>query len=302
MRDALLLVSAEGLLCVEHRQDDFLVLLFDNPLPSGQRHFGHFGPLRTNLCGNLPGGQLQRLKSFNPRLQNMNRIFTLLHLFLRRSQPITHDLCLVEPAHLYRRVFAYPDLSRRDPVLLRLGIQSRTVVLRQTLTRQPQGQRIGLLRYVGRVIVDICGPDGPVFLDKMPCGVAELVFPNDTVCAEKTRHKHDRNQHSISDCALVRTVFFLYRSGKMEILDYKIGRQRDENAVDEKEVQRAARVVPVKIGDTVSDRTKRRHQSGRNRYTGQHRAFLLTGHLQNTCYASEKCDNHVIDGWIGSRQ
>ena len=50
--------------------------------------------------------------------------------------------------------------------------------------------------------------------------------------------------------------------------------------------------MPVEAGDTVTDRTERRHECGSDRHAGENRSFLFAREFQNAGYAAEEGDDN----------
>ena len=83
-------------------------------------------------------------------------------------------------------------------------------------------------------------------------------------------------------------------------LDGEIGGQRNEDAVDEEEVEGPEQIMHVEGGQAVTHRAEGRHQGGGDGHAGDHGALLLAGGLDDAGHTAEEGDQHIVDGRVGA--
>ena len=86
----------------------------------------------------------------------------------------------------------------------------------------------------------------------------------------------------------------------MQELGGYVGGQGYEHAIDEEKIQCSEEIVQVAVCKTITCRTHRRHQGGRNGYSRENRSLFLAALLEDACAASEKCNQHIVNSGVGS--
>ena len=189
-----------------------------------------------------------------------------------------------------------------DAVFLGARVQTLLVGRRQFLSREKQFDGRGLRAHIDLVVIDETLAQSLVLLHDLARVNLEVALLDDVERGNQTRDdNHDENHRHPGG---FETVFRAQGVGDgrvFEVLDPEESRQRDEDAVDDKEVERAADIGPVHR-EAIAHRAERRHQGGRNRYAGKHRSLALAGVFQDAGQAAEECNQHVVNSGVGAGQ